>query len=219
MRCDLKNVYCYGRVSTTGQNVDNQFVVLREIAKRNDWNIVKEYSDSMSGTKGRDKRVEFDAMIKSAMRKDVDGIMFWSIDRASRSLQHLVEMMTELQSKNINMYFHQQNIDSSTPSGTAMLQMAGVFAQFESAMVKERVLMSHEKARLEGKTIGRPTTLTEDKIKSVCYLKSKGVGIKRIAKEVGIGIGSVYKIIDNDYDKYIMENIRKTGMTKDNCDV
>ena len=219
MRCNLKNVYCYGRVSTTQQNVDNQFVVLREIAKRNDWNIVKEYSDSMSGTKGRDKRVEFDAMIKSAMRKDVDGIMFWSIDRASRSLQHLVEMMTELQSKNINMYFHQQNIDSSTPSGTAMLQMAGVFAQFESAMVRERVLMSHEKARLEGKTIGRPTTLTEDKIKSVCCLKSKGVGIKRIAKEVGIGIGSVYKIIDNDYDKYIMENIRKTGMTKDNCDV
>ena len=56
-------------------------------------------------------------------------------------------------------------------------------------------------------------------MKSVCYLRSKGVGIKRIAKEVGIGIGSVYKIIDNDYDKYIMDNIRATGMTKDNCDV
>jgi len=215
----MLNVYCYARVSTQQQSVDNQFVVLRDVAKKNGWNIVKEYSDSMSGTKGRDKRVEFDTMIKSAMRKDVDGIMFWSIDRASRSLQHLVEMMNELQSKNINMYFHQQNIDSTTPSGTAMLQMAGVFSQFEAAMVRERVLMSHEKARLEGKTIGRPTTITDDKIKSVCYLRSKSIGIKRIAREVGIGVGTIYKIIDKDYDKYIMENIRATGMEKDSSDV
>lgn len=215
----MLNVYSYARVSTQQQCVDNQFVVLRDVAKRNGWNIVKEYSDSMSGTKGRDKRIAFDNMIKSAMRKEVDGIMFWSIDRASRSLQHLVEMMNELKSKNIHMYFHQQNIDSTTPSGTAMVQMAGVFAQFESAMVRERVLMSHEKARLEGKTIGRPSQITEDVVKNVCYLKSKGIGIKRIAKEVSIGVGTVYKILDNDYDKFIMGNIKGTSMEKDNCDV
>ena len=163
----------------------------------------------MSGTKGRDKRIAFDDMIKSAMRKEVDGIMFWSIDRASRSLQHLVEMMNELKSKNINMYFHQQNIDSTTPSGTAMVQMAGVFAQFESAMVRERVLMSHEKARLEGKTIGRPSTISKGLINSINYMKSKGVGIKRIAKEVGCGVGTVYKVLDETHSKYILNDMDK----------
>lgn len=205
----MLNVYSYARVSTQQQCVDNQFVVLRDVAKKNGWNIVKEYSDSMSGTKGRDKRIAFDDMIKSAMRKEVDGIMFWSIDRASRSLQHLVEMMNELKSKNINMYFHQQNIDSTTPSGTAMVQMAGVFAQFESAMVRERVLMSHEKARLEGKTIGRPSTISKGLINSINYMKSKGVGIKRIAKEVGCGVGTVYKVLDETHSKYILNDMDK----------
>lgn len=198
----MKNVFAYARVSTVLQSADNQLVTLRQVAKRNGWNIVREYTDVMSGVKGRDKRVQFDEMLKSAMRREVDGILFWSIDRASRSVQHLVEMMNELNSKKIHMYFHQQNIDSTTPSGVAMLQMAGVFSQLEVAMTRERVLMAHEKARAEGKRIGRPTLLNDGMVKSICFMRSKSVGIKKIARELSIGVGTVYKVLDEHFTEY-----------------
>ena len=151
----MKKVCIYARVSDVSQNPENQLVELREVAKRNGWSIVKEYVDhGISGAKGRDKRIEFDAMLKSALRKEVDLVMFWSIDRASRNLSHLVEMLNDLSAKGVHMYFHQQAIDSTTPSGMAMLQMAGVFAEFERAQIRERIIASHNRARAEGKTIG-----------------------------------------------------------------
>ena len=190
-------VIVYARVSSSNQNPDNQLNDLRLIAKRNDWTIIQEYVDAgISGAKGRDKRPEFDAMLKSAMRKDADLVMFWSIDRASRNLSHLVEMMNDLHSKNVGMYFHQQNIDSTTPSGRAMLQMAGVFAEFEREMLKERVLASHERARAEGKTIGRPSMINDALKTSIKFMREQGIGIKKIAAELNVGVGTVYKAIE-----------------------
>jgi len=122
--------------------------------------------------------------------------MFWSIDRASRSLKNLVTMMDDLNSKNVGMYFHQQNIDSTTPSGIAMLQMAGVFASFEKAMLRERVLASHSRARAEGKTIGRPSTINDGMRNAVKFMREKGTGIKKIAKELNVGVGTIYKILE-----------------------
>ena len=193
----MKKVCIYARNSVLSGNPENQIHDLREVAKRNDWVITKVYKDiGVSGTKGRDKRPEFDSMLKSAMRKDFDLVMFWAVDRASRNLNHLVQMMSELDSKNVGMYFHQQAIDTTTPSGRAMIQMAGVFASFEASMIKQRVLASHERARQEGKTIGRPSTISEGLIKSVQYMRKNNIGIKRIAKELGCGVGTVYKVLD-----------------------
>ena len=140
---------------------------------------------------------------KSSLMKTLQSVpraltsdMFWSIDRASRSLQHLVEMMNELHSKNVDLYFHQQSIDTTTPSGRAMFQMCGVFAEFERGVIRERILASHKRARAEGKHIGRPSQLNDGLIKSVQFMREKGLGIKRIAKELGIGVGTVYKAIN-----------------------
>jgi len=96
------------------------------------------------------------------------------------------------------MYFHQQSIDTSTPSGRAMIQMAGVFAEFERSMTRERILASHERAKAEGKTIGRPTAISDGLIKSIKFMRSKNVGIKRIARELGCGVGTIYKVINSD---------------------
>jgi len=190
-------VALYARVSDRSQNPQNQINELREVASRNGWNIVKEYVDhGISGAKGRSDRPDFDAMIKSAMRKEVDLVLFWAVDRASRNLTDLVQMMDDLNSKNVGMYFHQQAIDTSTPSGKAMIQMAGVFASFERSMLRERILASHARARAEGKTIGRPSMLNDGLISSVKFMREKGLGIKRIAKELGIGVGTVYKAIE-----------------------
>ena len=191
------NVISYARVSDSNQNPENQLNELRQVAQRNGWTIIKEYVDhGISGAKGRDKRPEFDAMLKSAMRKDAELIMFWAVDRASRNLSHLVEMMEELDSKKVGMYFHQQAIDTSTPSGRAMIQMAGVFASFERSMLRERILASHARARAEGKSIGRPSQINDALKTSIKFMREKGVGIKKIAKELNVGVGTVYKCME-----------------------
>lgn len=190
-------VVLHTRVSDNRQNPDNQINELKEIARRYDWTIIKKYCDhGISGAKGRDKRPAFDEMIKSGLRKEYDLVMFWAVDRASRNLTDLVQMMDDLNSKNVGMYFHQQAIDTSTPSGAAMIQMAGVFASFERSMLRARILASHSRARAEGKTIGRPSMLNDGLISSVKFMREKGLGIKRIAKELGIGVGTVYKAIE-----------------------
>ena len=110
----MKKVCISARVSDPSSNPEDQLVELREVAKRNGWEVTKEYVDhGISGAKARDKRPQFDMMLKSAIRKEVALCMFWSIDRVSRSLQHLVEMMNDLNSKNVDLYFHQQPLDTS----------------------------------------------------------------------------------------------------------
>ena len=193
----MKKVCLYSRTSHSDSNPLNQINELKEVANRNGWTIVKEFVDAgISGAKGRDKRPQFDAMLKSAMKKEYDLVMFWAVDRASRNLTHLVQMMNDLDSKNVGMYFHQQAIDTTTPSGLAMIQMAGVFASFERSMLKERVLASHARARAEGKTIGRPSQINDALVTSINFMREKGIGIKRIAKELNVGVGTVYKVIN-----------------------
>ena len=168
----MKSVCIYARNSITNAHPENQINELRLVAKRNNWNIIKEYIDvGISGAKSRNERPQFDAMLKSATRREFDLVMFWAVDRASRSLSHLVEMMNDLDTKNIGMYFHQQAIDTTTASGKAMIQMSGVFAEFERSMTKERILASHERAKAEGKAIGRPTLVNDAMITSVKFMR------------------------------------------------
>ena len=193
----MKKVCLYSRTSHSDSNPLNQINELKEVANRNGWVIVKEYVDAgISGAKGRDKRPQFDAMLKSAMKKEFDVVMFWAVDRASRNLSHLVQMMNDLDSKNVGMYFHQQSIDTTTPSGKMMIQLSGVFAEFERSMTKERILASHARAKAEGKSIGRPSQINDALITSINFMREKGVGIKKIAKELNIGVGTVYKVIN-----------------------
>ena len=88
-----------------------------------------------AGAKGRDKRPDLDALMKAATKREFDMVAAWSVDHLGRSLQHLVQLFTEFQSLGVDLYLHQQHVDSSTPSGRALLQMSGVFAEFERAML------------------------------------------------------------------------------------
>ena len=149
-----KKVAVYARVSTDKQTVENQLQVLREVAERNDYEIVCEYIDSgISGAKGRDKRPQFDALIKDAVRREFDLIMCWDISRLGRSLQHLVGFLSEIQSKNVDLYIHQQGLDTSTPMGKMMFQMVGCFAEYERNIISERV----RAGLVQGKTGGEKT--------------------------------------------------------------
>ncbi|WER08366.1 recombinase family protein [Rhodobacter capsulatus] len=94
--------------------------------------------------------------MKQVMRKEIDMVAAWSVDRLRRSLQHLVGVLSDLQARNVGLYLHVQGLDTTTPSGRAMYQMLGVFAEFEREMIRERVLAGIDRARARGKRLGRP---------------------------------------------------------------
>ena len=190
----MKKAAIYARVSTTGQTVNNQLNDLREVAERHGWEIVHEYKDrGVSGAKGRDKRPQFDQMLKAANRREFDIIMSWSIDRLGRSLQHLVEFLGDIQHKGVDLYLHQQNIDTSTPSGKAMFQMVGVFAEFERSMIQERVKAGLARARKEGKRLGRPPVSAEIEGK-IRDARKAGQGMLKIARNLGVGVSTVQRV-------------------------
>ncbi len=189
-----KRVALYVRVSTDGQTVANQRHELEAVAERHGWDVVKVYSDQgVSGSKGRDQRPAFDALCKGIARRDFDLVAAWSVDRLGRSLQHLIEFLGEMKAKGVDLYLHQQGLDTSTPAGRAMYQMLGVFAEFERAMIVGRVNAGLARARAQGKTLGRPKVDASVE-KAVRALRAKGNGIRKVAAELGIGVSTVQRI-------------------------
>ena len=122
-----KIVAVYARVSTDGQATENQLRELRAAVKRHGWTVTREYVDNgISGAKGRKDRPQFDALLKSVTRREFDVVAAWSVDRLGRSLQDLVGFLSDLHAKQVDLYLHQQALDTSTPSGKAMFGMLGV---------------------------------------------------------------------------------------------
>jgi len=121
--------------------------------------------------------------------------MTWSVDRLGRSLQHLVTFLDELHSKKIDLFLHQQGIDTTTPAGKMMFQMLGVFAEFERAMIKERINAGLSRARAQGKKLGRPRVALEVESK-IRELRSMGRGIRKIAGQLRVGVSTVKRVVD-----------------------
>ena len=187
----------YSRCSTSDQTVENQIRELKEIAERKGLIVVSQYSDeAISGSKGRDQRKGFDHLIKGAVRKDFDLILVWSVDRLGRSLQDLVSFLNEIHSVDCDLYIHQSGIDTTTPSGKIMFQMCGVFAEFERGMTSDRVKCGQERAQSQVKHIGRPSSLNEGLSHSIKYMREQGVGIRRIATDLKVGVSTVYKVLE-----------------------
>src|ERR1700752_928148 len=156
MEAIMKRVGIYIRVSTDGQTTENQRRELEAVAARSGWEIVGFYEDAgISGAKGREKRPGFDRLLKDATARKINMIAAWSVDRLGRSLQDLVGFLNELQALGCNLYLHQQALDTSTPSGRAMFQMCGVFAEFERSMIVERVNAGLKRAKAQGVKLGR----------------------------------------------------------------
>jgi len=188
-------VAIYLRVSTDGQTVENQRRELRVAAERHGWDVVAEFADEgVSGAKELGQRPGGSAMLKGLGRKDFDMIAAWSVDRLGRSLQDLVGTLGELQAKRVDLYLHQQGLDTSTPAGKAMFQMMGVFAEFERAMIRERIMSGLARAREKGDVvIGRPKIDAgkEAKIRKALTART---GILKIARTVGVGVSAVQRV-------------------------
>jgi DNA invertase Pin-like site-specific DNA recombinase len=185
-----KRVALYLRVSTGEQTTRNQRRELEAAAKRHGWHVVAVFEDAgISGAKGRKDRPGLDAMLKAVVRREMDMVMAWSVDRLGRSLVDLLDTLKELHAKSVDLYLHQQGLDTSTPSGRAMFQMMGVFSEFERAMAVERVKAGLARAKAEGVTLGRPKLeqRVPGKAAKVKEMRAAGIGIRRIARELGVG--------------------------------
>jgi DNA invertase Pin-like site-specific DNA recombinase len=114
------------KIKTLDQRTSNQELELRQVAERMGCEIVKVYKDhGISGAKGRDGRPEFDRMCRDAAKRQFDVVMAWSVDRLGRSLQDLVGFLSELHALKIDLFLHQQGLDTTTPAGKAMFQQLG----------------------------------------------------------------------------------------------
>jgi DNA invertase Pin-like site-specific DNA recombinase len=186
-------VAIYARVSTASQTVDNQTQELERLAALRGWTIVATYRDEgISGAKGRDGRPALDQMLKAATRREFDLIAVWSIDRLGRSLQHLVTTVNDLHAQGVQLYFHQQAIDTTTPSGKLMFGVFSSFAEFERDLIRERIKLGVERARKEGKKLGRPSSVTDSTRAAIVELYKKGMSPKKISQTLRCGVGTAF---------------------------
>ena len=192
----MKRAVLYLRVSTIDQTTANQERELREIAGRMGWEVAKVYKDhGISGAKGRDRRPAFDALCRDATKRQFDMVMAWSVDRLGRSLQDLVAFLSELHSLRVDLFLHQQGLDTTTPAGKAMFQMLGVFAGFERSIMAERVRAGLARGA-EGKRLGRPSIAPEleKQIKAALDKPGRTEGVRKIAARFGVDPSTVQKI-------------------------
>ena len=184
----------YLRVSTREQSTAAQRTGLKAVAARAGWKIVEVYEDAgISGAKGRDQRPAFDRLLKDATRRRFDVVMAWSVDRLGRSLQHLVVTLADLRAAGIDLYLRQQAVDTTTPSGRALFQMLGVFAEFERGIIRERVQAGVDRARAAGKRLGRPKT-DGKLVEKIRASLDAGISIRNTADRYLVGISTVQRI-------------------------
>jgi DNA invertase Pin-like site-specific DNA recombinase len=208
-----RRVGIYLRVSTDGQTTENQRRELEAVAARSGWELAGIYEDAgISGSNGREKRPGLDRLLRDATARKINMVAAWSVDRLGRSLQHLVGFLNELQALNCHLYLHQQAIDTTTPSGRAMYQMCGVFAEFERSMIVERVNSGLARAKANGVKLGRGNR--KDRRRSadekrwgmsraelelrILGLRNQGIGFVKIGRTLGVGTSVVQRVLAAD---------------------
>lgn len=182
-------VALYARVSTlNGQNPEMQLTELREYSSRRGWQITEEYVDEgVSGSK--ESRPALNRMMADAQQRKLDAILVWKIDRFGRSLKHLVNALSNLESYGVAFISLRDNLDLSAPSGRLMFQIIGAMSEFEKSLIQERVCCGLKNARAHGKQLGRPRRIVDrDRI---VRMKAKGMSLRDISDKLGIGYGTV----------------------------
>jgi DNA invertase Pin-like site-specific DNA recombinase len=195
-----KRIAIYARCSTDEQTTENQLRELREVAGRHGWDVVAVFDDDgISGSVARQDRPAMKALLRAVARREVDLVAAWAVDRLGRSLIDLLGFLGELHAKKVDLYLHQQGLDTSTPAGRAMFQMLGVFAEFERSMIRERVKAGMARARLTGtktgNAIGRPAVgdATREEARA---LLCDGLSDREVARRLGVGKGTVNRMRD-----------------------
>jgi DNA invertase Pin-like site-specific DNA recombinase len=189
-----KRVALYLRVSTSDQHAANQERDLRAMAERAGWEIVAVYKDEgISGSKGRDRRPQFDALCKAATRREFDMVASWAVDRLSRSVQDLSTFMNDMRSLEIDVFLMKQGVDTSTPSGRLVANVFASIGEWEREMIIDRVKSGMARAKAQGKRLGKPavSAAKEDAVRAEL---ARGTGLVKAARLHGVGTYTAQRI-------------------------
>ncbi|UCI17744.1 recombinase family protein [Mesorhizobium sp. B2-1-8] len=190
----MRRAALYLRVSTKDQSIENQRLELERVAQAKGWEIMAIYQDEgISGAKGRESRPAFDKMLKDAVRNKFQVLMSWDVSRLGRSLTGLIAALDDLLCHHIDLYLHQQAVDTTTPSGKAMFQMIGVFAEFERNMTSERVKAGLSVARSKGRKLGRPFKYIDTA--QMQRDREAGMSIRAIACQNEMSVGKIHRTL------------------------
>src|ERR1700752_687449 len=187
----MKRAALYSRISTGDQHLETQLLDLREMAKQRGLEIVREYSDVISGAKS--KRPGLDSLMSDARRHRFDILVVAAFDRIARNVRHFLEVLDELNHLNIQFISLRENIDTGGPLGRAMLTIIGAIAELERSLIVERVKAGMRRAKLEGRRIGR-TPLNIDREQVVADRKS-GMSLTMVSKKHHISRASVCRLV------------------------
>ena len=186
----MKKVVLYARVSTKDQDCERQISELRIIASNHNYHIVDEYIDT--GFSGSLKnRPELDRMMKDAFLKKFEMVMTLELSRVGRSTKNLLEIVEKLKEKNINLFIANQQIDTSTPTGSMFFTIASAFATYERDLIRERVISGLQNAKKKGKVLGRKTNLNGLTKSKILEMRSNKIGLKKIAAETKIAVKTI----------------------------
>jgi DNA invertase Pin-like site-specific DNA recombinase len=185
-----KRAVIYARVSTGEQHVETQLLDLREMAKQRGYEIVREYSDIISGAKS--KRPGLDQLMADARRHRFDLVLIAAFDRVARNVRHFLEVLDELNHLGSEFISLRENIDTSGPLGRAIVVIIGAIAGLERSLVVDRVKAGMRRAKLEGRRIGR-APLNIDR-QQVVADRCSGMSLTEVAKKYHVSRATVCRM-------------------------
>jgi DNA invertase Pin-like site-specific DNA recombinase len=186
-----KRAALYCRVSTGDQHLETQLLDLREMAKQRGLEIVREYTDVISGAKS--KRPGLDSLMSDARRHRFDVVLVAAFDRIARNVRHFLEVLDELNHLNIQFISLRESVDTGGPLGRALLTIIGAIAELERSLIVERVKAGMRRAKLEGRRIGR-TPLNIDR-QQVVEDRRSGMSLTKVARNHHISRASVCRLV------------------------
>lgn len=187
-------VALYMRVSTDHQQNENQLLVLERVAIQRGLDIVGRFKDKESGAKRN--RPGLNDLLSEARKGSFQLVLAVKIDRIARSLKDLLEISGKLGSYGVGLSFTDQDIDISSSAGRLMFQILGAFAEWERELNRERTIAGQNRARREGKRIGRPKLHWQTK-RRILDLSDEGLSIRKIAGRVNVSVGTVQKVVSD----------------------
>jgi len=192
-----KRVCLYARVSTTQQTCERQLVELREVAENHGWTIVDEYVDE--GISGSTKsRLGLDRLLKDAMSRKFEMLMTLELSRLGRSVSNMCEIVDLLKSKKIDLFCKNQNISTDTIVGEFFFNIINAVHQYQRDQIRENVIsgLANWKRNNPDKKLGRPSNLTPEVHDKILEMRSKNMGINKIAKACGVGSQTISNIVN-----------------------
>ncbi len=191
-RNSTPRVALYCRVSTSDQSTEPQLLDLRRYVSDRGWTAFREYCDNgISGTK--DNRPALNTLMDDAKKRRFDMVLVWRFDRFARSTKHLILALEEFRNLGIDFVSYQENIDTSSPLGSAIFTIISAVAQLERDIIAERVRAGLRRAKERGKSLGRPKVQVDQQ--ELLRWHSEGKSLREIARSLNVSKTTVARQI------------------------